>query len=81
MALWLQYAVVALAVMASAGVVWKKQFPASWRRSLSALALALLRRRSATAQRLGRWLAPSGSAASAACGGCDSCGPAPTKRR
>jgi len=80
MALWLQYTVIALAVLVSAGVVWKKQFPASWRRRCNALALVLLRRPSPAAQRVGRWLAPVGSAASAACGGCDNCGPSPPKR-
>ncbi|HYG05087.1 MAG TPA: DUF6587 family protein [Stenotrophomonas sp.] len=77
MALWLQYVVVALAVLVSAAVVWKKQFPASWRRMRGALALWLLRRRSVFAQRLGRRLAPVAGATSGACGGCDSCGPGP----
>lgn len=79
MGLWLQYVVIALAAGVSAGVVWKKQFPASWRRMRAALALPLLRRRSPRAQRLGRWLAPPASGNAGACGGCDSCGPAPRK--
>jgi len=79
MALWLQYLVIGLAVVASAGVVWKKQFPGSWRRVRGALALSLLRRQSPSAQRVGRWLAPQASQGNAACGGCDSCGPSPKK--
>lgn len=80
MDLWLQYAVIALAVLVSAGVVWKKQFPNSWRRTRAALALPLLRRPSPLAQRMGRWLAPPAAGNSGACGGCDSCGPTPPKR-
>ena len=79
MPMWLQYAVIALAVLISAAVVWKKQFPASWRRARTALALPLLRRPSPLAQRLGRWLAPPAGNGGNACGGCDSCGPNPPR--
>ncbi|KRG40670.1 hypothetical protein ARC20_12660 [Stenotrophomonas panacihumi] len=80
MGLWLQYLVIVLAAVASAGVVWKKQFPNSWRRTRTALALALLRQSSPLAQRLGRRMAPPASGNAGACGGCDSCGPTPPKR-
>jgi len=80
MALWLQYAVIALAVLASAAVVWKKQLPASWRRTRTALALPLLRSPNGSIQRLGRWLAPPAAGGASSCGGCDGCGPDPRKR-
>ena len=79
--LLLQYAIIALAVLASAWVVLKKQFPGVLRRVRSALALRLLKpQRSARMQALGRWLAPPASAGDSACGGCDGCGPRPPKR-
>ncbi len=81
--LLLQYAVIALAVLVSAWVVLKKQFPGTVRRLRGAIALALLKpQRAAWLQRAGRWIAPPASSGSAACGGCDTCGPtAPTPGR
>lgn len=74
--LLLQYAVIALAVLVSAWVVLKKQFPGTVRRLRGAAALALLKpQRAAWLQGLGRWIAPPASNGSAGCGGCDSCGP------
>lgn len=79
--LLLQYAIIALAVLASAWVVLKKQFPGVLRRLRGALALYLLKpQRSARMQALGRRLAPPASGGDSACGGCDGCGPRPPKR-
>lgn len=76
MALWLQYMVIAVAVLLSAWVVAKKQFPGPMRKLRIALALPLLREsRPAWQRRLGRWLAPEASATAGGCGGCDNCGP------
>lgn len=75
MALWLQYAVVAIAVLLSAWVVAKKQLPGPTRRLRIALALPLLRDgRPAWQHKFGRWIAPEAGAAGDACGGCNSCG-------
>lgn len=79
--LLLQYAIIALAVLASAWVVLKKQFPGTVRKLRGALALALLKPgRAAWLQALGRKVAPPASGSGGACGGCDSCGPTPPKR-
>ncbi|WP_447939337.1 DUF6587 family protein [Pseudoxanthomonas mexicana] len=77
LSLALQYAIIALLVVASVWVVLKKQFPGPLRKVRIAMALPLLREGNANWQRmLGRWIAPAGSSASdAACGGCSSCGP------
>ena len=77
MTLWLQYAIVAAAVLASAWVVAKKQFPGSVRKLRVALAVPLLREGKPAWQRgLGRWLAPPGSRLGGGkdCGGCNGCG-------
>jgi len=75
MALWLQYAIIAVAVLLSAWVVAKKQFPRALRKLRIALALPLLREEKPAWQRkLGRWLAPEAGVAGDACGGCDGCG-------
>ncbi len=80
LSLALQYAVIALAVLASAWVVLKKQFPGTVRRLRGAIALRLLRAgRPAWQQALGRRVAPPASGGGA-CGGCDSCGPSSPKR-
>lgn len=73
----LQYAIIAVLVVASVWVVLKKQFPGPLRKARIALALPLLREgRANWQQTLGRWIAPAGSSASdAACGGCSGCGP------
>ncbi|WP_254458115.1 DUF6587 family protein [Xanthomonas sacchari] len=79
--LLLQYLVIALAVLVSAWVVLKKQFPGTSRKLRGALALRLLRPgRAAWLQALGRRIAPPVSAGAGACGGCDSCGPTPPRR-
>jgi hypothetical protein len=76
----LQYAIIAVAVLASVWVVLKKQFPGPLRKARIALALPLLREdRAAWQQALGRWIAPAGSLvngriAGKDCGGCDGCG-------
>jgi hypothetical protein len=71
----LQYAVIALAVLVSAGVVMQRQFPNATRRLRVACALPLLRDDAPAWRRsVGRWIAPAGNAASK-CGSCDSCGP------
>ena len=72
----LQYAIIAVAVVVSAWVVVKKQFPGPLRKLRGALALPLLREGNAGwRRRLGRWIAPPAPGADAACGGCNSCGP------
>lgn len=77
--LLIQYLIIALAVLVSAWVVLKKQFPGAARKLRGAVALALLKPgRPAWLQALGRKIAPPASGAGGACGGCDSCGP--TKR-
>ena len=69
-----QYAVIALAVLASVGVVMRKQFPHATRRLRIALALALLRDdRPGWMRALGRWIAPPAKG-ERGCGGCDGCG-------
>ncbi|MDQ1093365.1 hypothetical protein QE400_002778 [Xanthomonas sacchari] len=79
--LLLQYLVIALAVLVSAWVVLKKQFPGAARKLRGALALRLLRPgRASWLQALGRRIAPPVSAGTGACGGCDSCGPTPPRR-
>lgn len=77
--LLIQYLIIALAVLVSAWVVLKKQFPGAARRLRGSVALALLKPgRPAWLQALGRKIAPPASGGGGACGGCDSCGP--TKR-
>ncbi|MCC5095140.1 MULTISPECIES: DUF6587 family protein [Xanthomonas] len=76
MSLTLQYVIIALAVLVSAWVVMKKQFPGTLRRLHGTLALALVRdSRPAWMQAIGRRIAPPAGQGAAACGGCDSCGP------
>lgn len=79
--LTLQYMIIAVAVLVSAWVVMKKQFPGAVRRLRVAMALPLLReRRSGRLQRLGRWLAPAPRlSGEPGCNGCSSCEPASTK--
>ena len=69
-----QYAVIALAVLASAVVVMRKQFPNATRRLRIAIALPLMRDGSpAWMKSLGRFIAPAPRANAAGCAGCDSC--------
>ncbi|MCA0395570.1 MAG: hypothetical protein LCH70_15895 [Proteobacteria bacterium] len=76
----LQYALIALAVLASAWAVARKLFPVSVRRLRIAVALPLLRAsRPAWLRGLGRRIAPAPSASGAACGGCDGCDPDPRR--
>ena len=72
----LQYAIIAIAVVVSAWVVLKKQFPGPLRKVRIALALPLLREgRAGWIHRIGRRIAPPGLTANGkACGGCDGCG-------
>ncbi len=79
--LLIQYLIIAVAVLVSAWVVLKKQFPGTVRKLRGALALALLKpSRAAWLQALGRKIAPPASGGAGACGGCDSCGPTPPKQ-
>jgi hypothetical protein len=74
MPLPLQYAVIALVVLASIVVVMRRQFPNATRRLRIALALPLVRAgRPPWAQRLGHRVAPPPSGAGDACGGCNGC--------
>jgi hypothetical protein len=78
LSLFLQYATVALAVVASAWVVASKQFPGGVRRLRVALAVPLVRDgRAGWLRHLGRIIAPPAIAGSDNCGGCDNCGPKP----
>ncbi|GAB2506178.1 hypothetical protein GCM10027084_20830 [Pseudoxanthomonas sangjuensis] len=74
--LLLQYIVIALAVIVSAWVVAKKQFPGGVRRLRTALAIPLLREgKPAWLRALGRKVAPeTKNAGSGGCGGCNKCG-------
>ncbi|KAB8162736.1 hypothetical protein FKV24_018225 [Lysobacter maris] len=75
--LLLQYLLIAVAVLASAGYVMQRQMPAFTRRLRVACAVPLVREgRPGWMRALGRWIAPSGTGAAGACGGCDGCGPA-----
>lgn len=79
--LLLQYVVVSLAVLVSAWVVAKKQFPGSVRKLRVAIALPLLREgRPSWLRSMGRWVSPVAKVADAGCGGCDNCGPTPPVR-
>ena len=71
-----QYVVIALAVVASAAVVMRKQFPNATRRLRIAIALPLLRDGApAWIKPLGRAIAPPARGAGKGCDGCDHCGP------
>ncbi|WP_256645073.1 DUF6587 family protein [Thermomonas paludicola] len=73
--LLLQYLVVALAVVVSAGVVMHKQFPDASRRLRIAIALPLMREGSPRWVRaLARRIAPPGQGGGKDCGGCNGCG-------
>ena len=79
--LFLQYAVIAVAVLLSAWVVAKKQFPGSVRRLRVSLALPLLREgRPSWMRAIGLRVSPVAQAGDTACGGCDNCGPSTPKR-
>ena len=73
--LLLQYSIVALAVLVSAGVVMYKQFPNATRRLRVAVALPLLRAgRPAWMRALAKKIAPPGQGGGNDCGGCNGCG-------
>ena len=79
--LLLQYVVIAAAVLLSAWVVAKKQFPGSVRRLRVAIALPLLREgKPAWLRSIGRRVSPVAKADDSACGGCDNCGPSTPER-
>lgn len=79
--LLLQYAIITLAVVLSAWVVAKKQFPGSVRKLRVAIALPLLREgRPAWLHSIGRRISPVAKVSSSACGGCDNCGPGTPER-
>lgn len=76
----LQYAIIAVAVGASAWVVAKKLFPASMRSLRIAIALPMVREsRPPWLRALGKRIAPAPSSAGNGCGGCDSCDPPPRR--
>ena len=71
-----QYAVIALAVLASIVVVMRKQFPNATRRLRIAIALPLLREGSPDwLKSLGRAIAPPPRKMGDGCDGCNSCDP------
>lgn len=74
--LLLQYAIITLAVLGSAWVVAKKQFPGSVRKLRVTLALPLLRTgKPGWMHSIGLWISPVARTGASACGGCDNCGP------
>lgn len=80
--LLLQYVVIALAVLLSAGYVAKRQWPGPVRKLRIACALPLLREgRAPWLRALGRRVAPPVLDSAGACGtGCDGCGPTPPRK-
>lgn len=71
--LFAQYAVIALAVLASLAYVVRAQWPGAVRSARVACALSLMRAtRPAWVQRVGRRIAPAATAGSR-CGGCSNC--------
>ncbi len=73
--LLVQYIIIALAVLVSAGVVMIKQFPGVTRRIRVTLALPLMRQgRPAWMQALAKRIAPPGQGRGQDCGGCNGCG-------
>lgn len=76
LSLTLQYVVIALAVVVSAWVVFRKQAPGAARRLRIALALPLLREgRPAWLRAFGKRLAPVSASIADGCGGCNGCAP------
>lgn len=74
LSLALQYIVIAVAVLASAWVVFRKQAPNAARRLRIALALPLVREgRPAWLRAIGKRLAPAPAAGTDGCGGCSGC--------
>ena len=77
----LQYLVIALAVLVSAGYVATRQLPGPIRRLRIACAVPLLRdARAPWLRAIGVWIAPPVQGNAGACGtGCSGCGPAPPR--
>jgi hypothetical protein len=74
--LWLQYAVVVLAVAGSLAFVAKKQFPAGVRRLRIACAVPLVREgQPGWMRKLGRLIAPMAAGVASSCGSCNGCDP------
>jgi hypothetical protein len=77
--LLLQYAVIALAVLASVVFVVRRQFPGAVRRARIACAVPLVREgRAPWVRRVGLWIAPAprnGPGDDDGCGGCKACKP------
>lgn len=72
--LLLQYSIVALAVLVSAGVVMYKQFPNATRRLRIALALPMMQASRPNWMRtLAKKIAPPGQGGGHDCGGCNGC--------
>lgn len=80
--LLVQYLVIALAVLLSAGYVARRQFPGPVRKMRIACALPLVRDgRPSWMRSVGRWIAPAAAGGDGACGtGCNGCGPTPPAR-
>jgi hypothetical protein len=74
LSLALQYAVIAVAVLVSAWVVFRKQAPNAARRLRIAIAVPLVREgRSGWMRAVGKWIAPAAKASADGCGGCSGC--------
>ncbi|MFD0738528.1 DUF6587 family protein [Lysobacter koreensis] len=75
--LLVQYAVIALAVVLSAGYVARRQFPGPVRRLRIACAVPMVRDgRPSWLRSVGLWIAPPALDGDGACGsGCNGCGP------
>ena len=74
--LFAQYVAIAIAVLVSAIVVARKQFPGAVRRLRIACALPLVREgRPPWVRGLGKRIAPPARASGPNCAGCDNCGP------
>jgi hypothetical protein len=73
--LLLQYGLIALAVIISAWVIAKKQFPNALRKLRIAIAVPLVREnKPAWLRAIGRKIAPEVQASAGQCGDCDGCG-------
>ncbi len=81
LSLTLQYAVIAIAVLVSAWVVFRKQAPNAARRLRIAIALPLVREgRPGWMRALGKWIAPVSNGPADGCGGCSGCDDGSNKR-
>ena len=79
LSLTLQYAVIAIAVLVSAWVVFRKQAPNAARRLRIAIAVPLVREgRPGWMRALGKWIAPVSKAVDG-CGGCSGCDPSQSR--